>query len=268
MAKWDEFARTLWDTHPTARSIWSKAGSEGYHRFGTHRRYCAFDGPFDRFLYMDADTLLMGPVDRIFANLDNNNFVVYDFQFKDPSHVYNINSLKLLEVFSQERIKREIFCSGFYAAKKNTFDRETRNFIIEQLQQGDAEILYPMSVDQSALNYMVMKSERTINNLSLSLPKQEITGCCVTSPHFENRDNILYDKNKRLTYLHYIGLSSQVFARLCAGENLNIPYRDIFLAYRYRNNREELPKFVGKPKAYNPPPTFTQKLMQKIGLKK
>ena len=69
--QWDEFAQRAWDTHPTARQIWSKAGSNNYHRFGTHRRYCAFDAPFDRFLYMDADTLLMGGVEQIFTQLNN-----------------------------------------------------------------------------------------------------------------------------------------------------------------------------------------------------
>src|SRR4028119_997502 len=51
--RWDEFAKRAWDTHPTALQSWNKLGSATYYRFGTHRRYCAFDGPFDRFLYMD-----------------------------------------------------------------------------------------------------------------------------------------------------------------------------------------------------------------------
>ena len=57
MERWDNFAKAAWDSHPTARIRWQQAGSNGYHRYGTHRRYCAFDGPFDRFVYMDADTL-------------------------------------------------------------------------------------------------------------------------------------------------------------------------------------------------------------------
>ncbi|MEG3438510.1 hypothetical protein V0288_15370 [Pannus brasiliensis CCIBt3594] len=83
----DAFARAAWEPHPTARERWREAGSEGYHRFGTHRRYCAFDGPFDRFLYMDGDTLLMGAVDFVFDRLDSADRVVYDFQYKDPTHV-------------------------------------------------------------------------------------------------------------------------------------------------------------------------------------
>ncbi|MFN7511486.1 Npun_R2821/Npun_R2822 family protein, partial [Microcystis sp.] len=250
---WDNFAKSAWEPHPTAKERWLKAGSKGYHRFGTHRRYCAFDGPFDRFIYMDGDTLLMSPLDRVFAQLDNYDCVVYDFQHKDITHVYEVTSPKLLEIFSQERLNQEIFCSGFYGSKKGLFDEERRNWLIEQLRAGEAEILYPMAPDQTIVNYMMMRSNFSIYNLALQLPKEERTGCCVTSPHFQALDNILYDKGKRLTYLHYIGLSSSLFTRLCSGENLDFPYRDIFLHYRYLYEPSQRPIFTDSPKPYQTP---------------
>jgi hypothetical protein len=266
---WDNFAKSAWEPHPTAKERWLKAGSKGYHRFGTHRRYCAFDGPFDRFIYMDGDTLLMSPLDRVFAQLDNYDCVVYDFQHKDITHVYEVTSSKLLEIFPQERLNQEIFCSGFYGSKKGLFDGERRNWLIEQLRAGEAEIVYPMAVDQPLLNYMMMRSNFSIYNLALQLPKEERTGCCVTSPHFQALDNILYDQGKRLTYLHYIGLSSSLFTRLCSGENLDFPYRDIFLHYRYLYEPSQRPIFTGSPKPYQPPtPTFWQKVTRKLGLGK
>ena len=266
---WDNFAKSAWEPHPTAKERWLKAGSKGYHRFGTHRRYCAFDGPFDRFIYMDGDTLLMSPLDRVFAQLDNYDCVVYDFQHKDITHVYEVTSPKLLEIFPQERLNQEIFCSGFYGSKKGLFDGERRNWLIEQLRAGEAEILYPMAPDQTIVNYMMMRSNFSIYNLALQLPKEERTGCCVTSPHFQALDNILYDQGNRLTYLHYIGLSSSLFTRLCSGENLDFPYRDIFLHYRYLYEPSQRPIFTSSPKPYQPPtPTFWQKVTRKIGLGK
>jgi len=266
---WDNFAKSAWEPHPTAKERWLKAGSKGYHRFGTHRRYCAFDGPFDRFIYMDGDTLLMSPLDQVFAQLDNYDCVVYDFQHKDITHVYEVTSPKLLEIFSQERLNQEIFCSGFYGSKKGLFDEERRNWLIEQLRAGEAEIVYPMAVDQPLLNYMMMRSNCAISNLALQLPKEERTGCCVTSPHFQALDNILYDKGKRLTYLHYIGLSSSLFTRLCSGENLDFPYRDIFLHYRYLYEPSQRPIFTDSPKPYQTPnPTLWQKVTRKLGLGK
>ncbi|KAB0243285.1 sugar transferase [Microcystis aeruginosa EAWAG127a] len=266
---WDNFAKSAWEPHPTAKERWLKAGSKGYHRFGTHRRYCAFDGPFDRFIYMDGDTLLMSPLDRVFAQLDNYDCVVYDFQHKDITHVYEVTSPKLLEIFPQERLNQEIFCSGFYASKIGLFDENQRDWLVEQLRAGEAEIFYPMAPDQTIVNYMMMRSNFSIYNLALQLPKEERTGCCVTSPHFQALDNILYDKGKRLTYLHYIGLSSSLFTRLCSGENLDFPYRDIFLHYRYLYQPSQRPIFTDSPKPYQPPtPNFWQKVTRKLGLVK
>jgi hypothetical protein len=247
--KWDQFARDAWDTHPTARERWQRAGSPSYHRFGTHRRYCTFDGPFDRFIYMDADTLLLKSVEPIFKLLDTHPWVVYDFQQKDLSHVYDITEPNLETIFSPQRLQREIFCSGFYAARKDWFGAEKRQLILEKLRQGEAKILYPMAPDQTLLNYMVMATDTPVYNLALQLPEEQVTGCCVTSPHFEAVGDGLYDKGNRLTYLHYIGLSAKLFKRLCAGENIGLPYRDIFLHYRYLHEPEKRPQFTGKPKA-------------------
>ncbi len=266
MERWDNFAKGAWDTHPTAKQRWQKAGSNGYHRFGTHRRYCAFDGPFERFIYMDADTILMSPLDYIFDELEDNDCVVYDFQHKDPTHIYEVSSPKLNQVFPPERVKKEIFCSGFFASKKDLFSEEKRNWLLEKLGQGESEIIYPMAVDQPLLNYMMMRCGCKINNLAFTLPQEQKTGCCVTSSHFENKDNILYDKGNRLTYIHYIGISSQVFKKVCKGENIDFPYRDIFLYYRYYYHPENLPKFTGKPVYYQPKPSLTQKILKKLGI--
>lgn len=268
MQKWDRFAKSAWDTHPTARQRWERAGSAGYHRFGTHRRYCAFDGPFDRFLYMDADTLLMAPVEFIFDKLQDNDCIVYDFQHRDLSHVYEVSSAKLADVFPPERLQTEIFCSGFYASKRDLFDEERRNWLLSKLQDGEAEVLYPMAPDQTLINYMMMRPNLAIYNFGLQLPKSEKTGCCVTSSHFQESDRILYDKGKRLTYIHYIGISSKLFSRLCAGENLDFPYRELFLHYRYLHEPEKRPKFTTKPKPYNPSPTLAGRVFRKLGLKK
>jgi hypothetical protein len=264
--RWDKFARAVWDSHPTARQRWNQAGSFGYHRFGTHRRYCAFDGPFHRFLYMDADTLLMAPVAMLFNQLSTDNCVVYDFQYKDPTHVYEISSTKLPKIFPLERIKSEIFCSGFYASKSNLFDENRRNWLLEQLAAGEAEILYPMAPDQTIVNYMMMRSGFCPYNFALKLPSEKRTGCCVTSPHFATEDWLLYDRGNRLTYLHYIGLPSSLFARVCSGENLDFPYRDIFLHYRYLHEPENRPQFRDKPKPYYQPPSLTKRIFRKLRL--
>ncbi|HBL11493.1 MAG TPA: sugar transferase, partial [Cyanobacteria bacterium UBA11162] len=78
--------------------------------------------------------------------------------------------------------------------------------------------------------------------------------------------HILYDKGHRLTYLHYIGLSSKLFAKVCRGENIDFPYRDTFLYYRYLHEPDKRPKFTTKPKPYNQPPSLAKRVLKKLKL--
>ncbi|MCC5897606.1 MAG: sugar transferase [Phormidium sp. GEM2.Bin31] len=262
--RWDTFAQAVWERHPTATQQWTI--QSGLHRAGTHRRFCGFDGPFDRFVYIDADALLIDSLDYIFEKLTTYDWVVYDYQFKDPSHIYTLDSPQLYKVFPQERIDNEIFCSGFYGTHRNLYSPEQLETLLGHLAAGEAEVLYVWAPDQTILNYLAMRSQRRIYNFSHHLSAEERIGCCVTSPHFEEKDGLVYDKGKRLTYLHYIGVSSSVFRRLCEGENLDCPYRDVFLHYRYLHEPQNRPQFTGTAKPLNPPPTMTQRLLRKLGL--
>lgn len=269
--RWEDFSYRVWQTHPTALKAWQEEGVKTkFYRVGENHRYCAFDpvSPFDKFIYLDADTLVMNSLDFVFKQLDESDFVVYDFQYKDPSHIYNLDSPKLLKVFDEERIKSEIFCSGFYSSKRGVISQEQREWVISKLAEGEAEVLYRKAPNQSVLNYMRMRLGLSIYNFALNLPDSQKTGNSVTSSHFENHDNVLYDKGTRLTYLHYIGLSSKLFKRVCEGENIDFPYRDVFLHYRYLHEPEKRPKFTGKPKPYNQGTSLATRALRKLGLSK
>ncbi len=258
--RWDNFVKSAWKTCTAAQKLWPNS----YHRFGTHRRYGAFDGPFDRFVYMDADTLLLKPLDRVFQQLESDDFVVFDFQHKDISHVYTTDREILQRVFPGDRVDREIFCSGFYGAKRDLFSPEEQQQAIELLKSGEEDVLYPFAPDQTLLNYLVMRLEKPSSNLAFELPKEQVTGNCVTSPNFQENGHQVTDKGVSLTYLHYIGIPSSVMARLCQGENLDVPYRDVFLHYRFLHDPELRPTFAGTPKPYNPAPTLLQRAKRKL----
>ena len=261
---WDCFSRQVWDIHPTARQRWRNSSPDFYYRVGTHRRFCAFDAPFDRFLYMDADTILLNSADFIFSQLDQQDWITYDFQFKDLSHVYD-QTPRLTQVFSDVQLSN-IFCSGFYASRQGIFSSVQQDWLLSELQTGDAEFLYPMAPDQTVLNYMVMKSKLSTYNFALQLPPEQGTGCCVTSPGFVAQDNLLFDRNNRLTYLHYIGLSSSLFNRLCQGENVDFPYRDLFLHYRYLSEPENRPIFIDQAISHDTPLGMRSRILRKLKL--
>jgi len=266
---WEDFSLRVWQTHPTALKVWEEQGIKGVRRIGMNRRYCAFDNssPFEKFAYFDADILVLDSLQIIFEKLNDCPLVVYDFQYKDPSHIFNVKYDKLSQIFSEDRIKSDIFCAGFYAGKRGLFSSEERDFLVSRLADGEAEILFPEAPNQSVLNYMVMRANIPVCNLSKQLPESKITGNAVTSSHFEYKSNSLYDKGNKLTYLHYIGLSSSLFDRVCNGENIDFPYRDIFLHYRYLNEPDKRPKFTTQPQPYNAPPSFKTRVLKKLGIK-
>lgn len=234
--------------------------------YGAHRRFCAFDGPFDKFVYMDADTLLMDSLETIFNLLDQFDWIVYDFQFLDPTKIYNLQSPKLLQVFEQKRIDSEIFCSGFFGAKRGLFRQEQREQLIAYLESGEREILYAGAGEQPLINYMVMRSGTSSCNLAHYLPEGKSTGCSATSRHFQEQNHILYDKGNRLTYLHYIGVKPQIMEQVCAGENVDFPYRDLFLYYRFLHQPEKRPVLQGKPRQLRAYPNLFKRILRKLGL--
>jgi hypothetical protein len=267
IAKWDAWTDAIWAHHPSAATRWLAVnGQPGIHRKGTHRRLCAFDGPFDEFIYMDADTLLLQSPDLVFDTLtDTVDWVTYDFQHKDLSHVFDITSEQLSRLFSPEALRAKVFCSGFYGTKKSVVTASTMDQYLGHLAQGEAEVLYPMAPDQTVLNYFVLRKPIASVNLALTLPSDRVTGNSVTSTHFEARDQIVFDQGKRLLYLHYIGISSKLIARLCQGENLDIPYRDTFLHYRFLHAPDQYPTFEGSKVSLVPPkPTLGDRCRRKI----
>ncbi|WP_069791736.1 Npun_R2821/Npun_R2822 family protein [Cyanobacterium sp. IPPAS B-1200] len=153
--EWKSFATKVWENNSVAIKTWEKKGIFDLHRLGTHARFCGFDNNsmFSDFIYCDADILILNSLNYILDKLLEYDFIVYDFQYKDPSHVYNVNSLQLFNIFSEQRINSEIFCSGFYASKKSLFNKDFREKIIDQIKNRDAEIIYPWAPDQTILNY-------------------------------------------------------------------------------------------------------------------
>ncbi|MEM8638993.1 MAG: Npun_R2821/Npun_R2822 family protein [Cyanobacteria bacterium P01_G01_bin.54] len=263
---WEDFSYQVWQTHPSAFQRWKKQGIQGVRRLGANHRYAAFDtaAPFDRFIYFDADVLVLNDLGFMFEQLDRSDIITYDFQFKDPSHIYNVHSPKLPEIFPPERIAQEIFCSGCFGGQHQLFPEEQRDWIVAQLAAGEAEVLYPRAPNQSVLNYMIMRSQKSVHNFAVHLDPAQSTGCAVTSTHFEERDNLIFDRGNRLTYLHYIGVGAKVFQRLCAGENLDLRYRETFLTYRYWQQPEQRPQLKGRLQPLNAPPSLKQRVQRKV----
>ncbi|MBE9034973.1 Npun_R2821/Npun_R2822 family protein [aff. Roholtiella sp. LEGE 12411] len=238
---WDKFATQIWKNYPRAQKTWREWGFSQLYELPMHRKFCAVDGPFDKFIYFDADTLLMGPIDYVYEKLDSYDWVVNDFQYKsDLKYIFDGSPELLQQVFNQEKLQSQIFCAGWFASKKNIFTQIMVTDILSKLEAGEADVMALVAPDQSVFNYMVLRSGISYYNFAYH-DSEKATGNHWSSK-FDVVDNVLYDQGRRLTYLHYMSIGASNFTQLCAGEDVNVPYRDVFLHYRYLKSPEQRPQ--------------------------
>lgn len=227
------------------------------------RKYCAFDGDFKKFVFIDCDTLLFQPLDHVFSKLDQYDFVVHDFQRISSLRRKDVN--KYYKIFqtiygSEDALALRFHCSGFWASKQGLISKEDLDYFLQELSNGDVKIFGHWLSEQMVLNYMTLKKNFRFYNFTLDEESAYNTGVCITSKHFEEKDKILYDGSKELTYLHYMGIKNERLEKLCQWKKRNIPYnelllyladklfkwqlrsvpyRDIFLYYRFLNKHQK-----------------------------
>ncbi|MDH6058340.1 Npun_R2821/Npun_R2822 family protein [Umezakia ovalisporum] len=241
IAYWDNFATQVWKNYPRAQTNWRKRGWSELYRLPMHRKLCGLHGSFDKFIYFDADTLLMGSIDYIYEKLDSFDWVVHDFQYKSElKYIFDAGQQLLDTVFADKNLQNKVFCAGWFATKKQVFPPEMLANLLEKLNAGEAEVMAVGGPDQSLFNYMVLRSGISYYNFAYHDPERG-TGTHWSS-QFEMVDNVLYDGQGRLTYLHYMSIAASKFTQLCLGQDIQIPYRDVFLHYRYLKSPEERPK--------------------------
>ncbi|MBO9999984.1 MAG: methionine synthase [Cyanobacteria bacterium SID2] len=249
--RWERFAWAVWAVHPRAKQRRSRPGWYGGH---LQRRLAAFDGPFDRFVVYDADSLAMKPVDDIFAKLDEYEFVFDDWEHKKPIPVapLNIPHLEAIGRYTEAELRPQLHCISFFGAKRESFSSEDVEAMREQLvDKGEVVWINGQGWwdDAFLFNYMTLWRDRPMFNYTLSPNGFDRTGNCALADPFINIDNVLYNaQGKKPIYrLHYMNVPSISFTRLCQGEDVDIPYREVFLHYRFLKDPEQRPKTFRSP---------------------
>ena len=235
--KWETFIKSF-------QEIYLNYPQEGIQKKRTetinmHRKYCAFDGVFDKFIYIDTDTLVFRPLEHIFNKLNKYDFVAHDFQRKTDIRTGTVSYF--FEVFSEtykseESLSRRFHCGGFWASKKKAINEQDLDYFLQQAAKGDVKIFKTpwctkeirQLSEQTTINYMTLKKNLKFYNFTLEDDNSEYkTGCNVTSKHFEEKEHILYDRGKRLTYLHYMGVKNERLNKLCELESINLPFKKV-----------------------------------------
>lgn len=244
--RWENFSTQAWKYHDRAQKVWKERGLPPVYRLAMHRKLCGLDGPFDQFIYFDADTLLMGSLTTIYDKLENYDWVTYDFQYKsDLKYIFDQPLEQLLKIFNSEQLKSQIFCAGWFASKRAVFSDEQLDQLLAYLKAGEADTMALFGPDQSLFNYMVLRSGISYYNFAYH-DVNNATGSHWSS-QFQEVDHVLYDQGKRLTYIHYMSVPSSKFTELCQGHHVDIPYKELFLHYRYLNCPEQRPQTFVRP---------------------
>ncbi|HLO84157.1 MAG TPA: hypothetical protein VK203_03960 [Nostocaceae cyanobacterium] len=242
--RWEEFGTRIWKSHTRAIKLWRQYGFPEDFRIVRHRKLCCLDGPFDKFIFFDGDTLLMKPLDDVYQKLDEYDWLTNDFQHKSAlTYIFEWPEEKLKETFQRETIRNDIFCSGWFASRKGIFAQQTIDNLLAKLEAGESDLLTWADSDQTVLNYLVFRSGISYYNYAWH---PQATGCHWSSK-YDVVDNILYDKGRPITYIHYMSVSSSDFTRLCSGEDVDIAYRDVFLHYRYLKSPQDRPQSFKRP---------------------
>ncbi|MBX2864922.1 MAG: hypothetical protein KTR27_15325 [Leptolyngbyaceae cyanobacterium MAG.088] len=262
--RWESFACQFADAHPHAQQ--TKASHPRWYQGKLHRKFAAFDGPFERFVFFDGDSLAMKSVEDVVTRLET-----YDFVFDDWEHAktgkqaaLNIPLIEETGLFERDDIRAKLHCSSFFGAKRGLFGAAELDQLQDYLtQQGEAAWINGQGWwdDAFLFNYMTLRSERPLFNTTLSMNGQERTGNCANSDPFVEVNQVLYNQEglKPIHRIHYMGYSSTDFKRLCQGENVDIRYKDTFLHYRFLKNPEQKPAALRSPNLL----TRTNRLLQR-----
>lgn len=264
--RWETFAQTVWSVFPESKKKQQNRPPWGK---GHHRKFMAFDGPVEAFVYYDADSLAMKPLTRLFEQLKTHDFVFDDWEHRKPDEKAALDIPVVVEagIYSEEKVRNHLHCSSFFGSHRGIFN-ETALRELETKLINDQEINWVARWwdDAFLFNYMTLRGEYSLYNFTQSDNGQDRTGNCADADPFVSIDNVLYNEQglKPIHRIHYMNYSSADFTLLCQGEDRNICYQDVFLHYRFLKNSKQKPSQLVPPNSFTKATRKLQGIVKKI----
>lgn len=202
-------------------------GESGLLAPNNFRKQACWFGPFDEFLYVDADIVVFERISNLLDHLADYDFVCCDDQHENGlTHVFTD---KILEegIFTVQELS-EVFNAGFWAARRGLF---TEDDLFETFAQcGQRRACFPFDLgvtDQPIMNYLVLTRLRRRLNL-YRRPSRE-PRVWAGAPGFRQQGDRLVDPlvGRPLRYIHWAGMQISPEA----------PYWPIWRHYRFLDRR-------------------------------
>lgn len=214
------------------------------------RKLAVWFGPLDKFVYIDTDILLFEPIQSTLSYLQEADFICCDFHHKGRGLADVFSPLVKEQLIFSEAELKDVFNSGFWGSYNQAFSYvEMLNLLRECASHREYFDFSSGTTDQPIINYLVLKQIE--HRLNLTKVNANEPGSWGGSPHFQEKEHILYDGDTRLRYLHWAGTPMRPQG----------PYWDIWEYYRFRATSEPLRNL--KPQK---PMTFWQRLKKKLSI--
>ena len=188
------------------------------------RKLAAWFGPLEEFLYIDTDILFFTAVSETLSYLDRADFIWCDYHYKRGLEDVFSNVVVERDIFTKEELA-DVFNSGLWGSRKCALSKAQ---LIDILKECAAHREYfdfsSGTTDQPIMNYLVLKAIPRRLNIAKANSKEP--GSWGGSSHFEQREQVLFDGDRPLRYLHWAGTPMRRGG----------PYRDLWTYYRYRND--------------------------------
>lgn len=203
-------------------------GENFFARANQFRKQACWFGPFDRFIYLDIDLIILQKISPFLDALEQTDFICCDYQH--AGGIANVFSPRVLEagVFSAAEL-RDIFNGGLWGAKKGLISEQDLYDCFQECAQHPEYFDFSQKTsDQPIINYLILK--RVPNRRNLALWPQKNAGSWAGSSHFVWQGDCLMDPkaDRPVPYLHWAGIRIQP----------GCPYWDLWKSYRYRSEPE------------------------------
>lgn len=190
------------------------------------RKFIAFFGKYESFLYLDADIVVLEPVLPIFNALESSRLAML-YLDNAPAYVYRPSAFRQQMV---EQYGAQLCSSGAWASRRALFDQASLAALHRQASLDRADFA-PGVYDQPFFNYCFDRGGLRYAHTRVLLPDSPSrywAGCphCVQrGAHWVIASPGACDDGARLTLLHWAGYDL----------DWTMPYRELFSHYRLRN---------------------------------
>ncbi|TDC85524.1 hypothetical protein E1193_02490 [Micromonospora sp. KC606] len=203
---------------------------------GQYRKLAIWKGPFDEFVYIDSDTIVLDSVDFTFDHLSRHDFVTSHSNIPRIRHWVWRDSIYRTEALSAEQIEYATN-TGFLVSRAGLLDPSTvwQNLAAPLSLAPHMELLCR---EQPLLNYLIVTSGRPYSSLSViaaerndpDIPQEQWAGHDIGRVE---AGRLIPSQVNRVLLVHWAGEWHRIRT-----EGGTLPYYDLWQHYRAMSGDE------------------------------